>query len=168
MIKFKPQEKIYSVLRRHKITLVLQTFTILILAVVIWVLLAFLNNSYQNILESYKNLVWFGLSLYYLSLWLRLFTILTDYHLDVSIITNERIIDINQLSLFHREVSEFPLKRVQDISVKVAGPLATLFDFGDVIIRTASEQQRFIFEEIPKPYQVKDLILNLLHDELSS
>ena len=167
MIEFRPQEKIYSILRRHKATLAFQISNILILAVIIWVLLAFLNTSYQNLLETYKNLVWLGLSLYYLSLWLKLFIILTDYYLDVSIITSERIIDISQISLFHREVSEFPLKRIQDISVKVAGPLATLLDFGDVIIRTASERQMFIFEKIPKPYRVKDLILKLLQDNLS-
>ncbi len=168
MINFRPQEKIHLILRRHRITLAIQISTLWVLAIMIWVILAFLNNNYPGVTEQYRGFVWFGLSIYYLSLWLKLFIILVEYYLDVSIVTGERLIDVNQVSLFHREVSEFPLRRVQDVSVRVIGPIATLLEFGDVIIRTASEHQMFIFEKIPNPYKVKDLILDLLRQSLPS
>lgn len=167
MIDFRPNERVYLVLRRHKITLAFQIFALAVFAVLIWVVLALLKNSFPITLERYQPLIWLGLSIYYLLLWLKLFLILVDYYLDVSIVTDQRLIDVNQIALFNREVAEFPLTRVQDILIRVAGPLATLLNFGDVVIKTASETEFFIFENVPEPYKVKDLILNLLHNKLS-
>lgn len=167
MINFFLEEKLYAIIRRHRITLALQISLVLIFAVLILVGIAFLNNNYPNILNSYGWYVSFILSIYYASLWLKLFIIIADYYLDVSIITSHRLISIEQIHFFNREVTEFPLERIQDIMVRVNGPLETLLDYGDIIIRTASETQTFDFEKIPQPYKIKDLILNLLHNKFS-
>ncbi|RJQ14311.1 PH domain-containing protein [Candidatus Parcubacteria bacterium] len=167
MLELQKDENVLLVLRRHKLTLALELSIILILAVIIWVVLAYIKNNNPEILAGYFSLIWFGLSVYYLFLWLKLFLLLSDYYLDVSIITTKRIMDIDQVRLFHRQLAECPLERVQDVSVKVAGPLQTLLDFGDVIIRTASDEQSIILEQIPSPYKVKDSILQMLNQKLS-
>lgn len=167
MINLFQNEKTYAILRRHPVTLVMQTSFILVLAVLVLVAVAFLKNNYLDVLYNYRDYIFVILSVYYLSLWLKLFMLLADYYLDVSIITSNRLISIEQKSFFHREVAEFPFERVQDIMVQVHGPLETFLDYGNVIIRTASETQTFDFEKIPQPYKVKDLILQLLHNKIS-
>lgn len=63
----------------------------------------------------------------------------TFYHFlvwfyDVYIVTNYRVISINQKSLFHREYAEIDLDQVQDITYTVKGVFATIMHFGTVQI----------------------------------
>ena len=77
---------------------------------------------------------------------------------NIFIVTNERIVDIDFVNLLHKNISETQLERVQDISYKTSGILATMFNFGDVTIQTAGEMPNFIFERVPKPSEVVDII----------
>ncbi len=72
--------------------------------------------------------------------------------------TNERIVDIDFVNLLHKDIAETQLERVQDISYNTKGILATMFNFGDVTIQTAGEVPNFIFERVPKPSEVVDII----------
>ncbi len=100
-------------------------------------------------------------SLYVLAVWLYAFLEFTDYYLDTWIVTNERIINIEQQGLFHRTASELHLASIQDVTSDVAGMLHTFFDFGSVFIQTAAERERFNFKDIERPEQVKELIIRL-------
>ncbi len=82
-------------------------------------------------------------------------TELTDYWLDVWIVTNERIINSEQLGLFNRVVSEVNLDQIQDITSETKGLLATFLTFGNVYIQSAAEKQRFQFKNIDNPDTVK-------------
>lgn len=111
----------------------------------------------------YFYLFIFSSSIYILFVWLRLFLLITDYYLDAWIITDKRIVDIVQSGLFKREVSECRLDRIQDVTTRVEGLMPTIFDFGDVHIQTAGKEKEFVFRQVPDPYGVKDLILDLTH-----
>lgn len=84
-----------------------------------------------------------------------------DYYLDVWIITNERIIDVQQKSFFARAISEQRLYRVQDITSEVHGFFPTIFKYGEVHIQTAGAKQRFLFHEVPRPEKVRNIIIKL-------
>lgn len=90
---------------------------------------------------------------------LGLFIIWVEYYLDVWIITTHRIIDINQISLFHREISEFMLQNIQDVIVDIPGLVATFLKYGNVTVQTAG-QASFVIKQAPDPYNAKDLILD--------
>lgn len=75
--------------------------------------------------------------------------------------TNKRIIDAEQRGLFSREVSEFKLYRVQDVTIEIKGVLPTFLNYGNVYIQTAGEAKEFVFKQIPNPRQAKDLIIKL-------
>jgi hypothetical protein len=81
--------------------------------------------------------------------------------LDVWIVTDQRIINIEQKGLFSRVVSELELENIQDITSDVRGVIATFLNYGDLFVQTAAEKERFIFRNIPDPYKVKDMIMNL-------
>src|SRR3989344_6600403 len=108
----------------------------------------------------------FTIALFGLLMWVAFFVGWTNYYLDVWVITNRRILDIEQHSFFTREVSEFRLDRVQDITVQVRGLLAEFFDFGDVHVQTAGEAHEFIISRAPHPYRVKDAINRAVDEAL--
>lgn len=88
-------------------------------------------------------------------------TELTDYWLDVWIVTNERIINSEQLGLFNRVVSEVYLRQIQDVTSEQKGFLNTFLTFGNVFVQTAAERERFMFKNIDNPDDVKIRIVEL-------
>lgn len=84
-----------------------------------------------------------------------------DFYYDISIVTDLRIIDINQQELFSRHVSELSLPEVEDVSVKVRGVLGSIFDYGNVLIQTAGARNEFVFESVRHPQEIAELILDL-------
>lgn len=104
-------------------------------------------------------------SLYFLSIWLFAFLEFTDYYLDTWIITNERIINIEQQGLFNRTASELDLTSVQDTTAEIRGILQTIFTYGQVYVQTAGERGRFHFKNIDNPEHVKELITRLVEED---
>jgi uncharacterized membrane protein YdbT with pleckstrin-like domain len=87
-----------------------------------------------------------------------------DYYLDVDIVTNRRIVDIEQNGLFKRKISELSIDQVEDVSATVYGFFPTLLHFGDVDIQTAGSRPNFLFGYAPHPYSISKKILDL-HDQ---
>ncbi|HCC83972.1 TPA: hypothetical protein DEP96_03945 [Candidatus Uhrbacteria bacterium] len=87
---------------------------------------------------------------------------ITDYFLDVWIVTTERVINIEQHGLFSRTVSELRLNQVQDITSETSGFLGTFLTYGNVFIQTAAERERFQFKNIDNPDDVKLTIAKLV------
>lgn len=104
-------------------------------------------------------------SIYFLSIWLFAFLEFTDYYLDTWIITNERIINIEQQGLFNRTASELDLAAVQDTTAEIRGILQTIFTYGQVYVQTAGEKGRFHFKNIDNPERVKELITRLVEED---
>lgn len=86
-----------------------------------------------------------------------------DFYFDVSVLTNKRLVDINQNRLFSRTVSELQLEDIEDVTALQTGILETLADFGDVEAQTAGATDRFLINKVPFPREVANLI-----NELSS
>lgn len=100
-----------------------------------------------------------------LFLWLYSFLIWIDYYFDVWIITNERVINIEQIGLFVRKVSELQFSRVQDVTSEVSGFIPTMLNFGDVEVETAAEEEHFLFRQVPDPYRIKDVLMSRVRVE---
>lgn len=111
---------------------------------------------------SFTLLILFFWSLELLMLWIIFMVFWTDYYLDVWLITNHRVIDIEQKGLFIRRVSTFRLNQIQDATAEVPGVLATFIDFGTVKIRTASNET-FDFRGVAHPNLVKEKIMSEHH-----
>jgi|SRR3989344_499387 len=162
----KTNEKIILVLRRHPF--------IIFAKILFWLMVALLPLIFHLTLEKiladlfsnnlFLPIVILFLSIYYLYLWLFIFHSFVDYYLDIWIVTDERIINIEQRGLFDRVVSEQKLYRVQDVTSELKGIFSTMLDFGTVHIQTAGEQARFIFKQVPKPYNVARKITTLVEE----
>jgi uncharacterized membrane protein YdbT with pleckstrin-like domain len=99
-------------------------------------------------------------NLFGMFIWITFFLIWIDYYFDVWIITNKRVVNIEQKGLFNRQVSELELARIQDITTEVTGVIPTMLNYGEVFIQTAGENPRFIFHQVPDPYGIKDILMN--------
>jgi membrane protein YdbS with pleckstrin-like domain len=104
-------------------------------------------------------------SMYFLSIWLFAFLEFTDYYLDTWIVTNERIINIEQEGLFHRTASELDLASVQDTTAEIRGILQTVFTYGNVYVQTAGSKGRFHFKNIDNPEEVKEKVNQLVEED---
>ncbi|HLD82075.1 MAG TPA: PH domain-containing protein [Patescibacteria group bacterium] len=151
------------ILRRHWFTFLV---TILLYVALIFVpFFAFLViwNQMNDILIGPVSFPIFVIviSIYYLSLWTFLFHAFIDFYLDVWVVTNERIISIEQKGLFSRVISEQMLYRVQDVTSEIHGLFPTLLKYGNLEVQTAGQEQRFEFKNVPYP----DKIVKLIHEE---
>ena len=107
------------------------------------------------------NVLWLLLSLYALFVALYFFLVWIDRYFDVWIVTNERLIDVEQKSFFNRVTSELELDKIQDVKVEVKGVLPTLFKYGSVFVQTAGTNRNFHVQDIKNPTAVKDVIIEL-------
>jgi hypothetical protein len=155
-------EEIFLVMRQHWVTFALR-LAVWLIFVVILILADWLIPTYAPfLLESPYVEIWSLVkSVYLMLLLLGLFILWIIYYLNLQIITNERVVDIDQHSLLHHKISELYLSRVQDVTAEVRGFLPTFFNYGNVYIQTAGETERFTFSNISNPTSVSKLILDL-------
>lgn len=142
----RPDEKVIRMLRRHKIFFLKPIFYSLI------ILLLVILPFYFLILENWLaiGIVALGIILIVGMFWYFSFLWKRDYY----ILTDQRIIDIDQNALFSRVFNEMPLDKIQDVSCQVVGLLSTVFNFGNVIIKTAGPAEDMIIEMISHPQGV--------------
>ncbi|OGI26847.1 MAG: hypothetical protein A2359_00010 [Candidatus Moranbacteria bacterium RIFOXYB1_FULL_43_19] len=168
-IKFPGQhenEKIILFLRRHWFIFLMRILLILISIVALVVIYVFFNSVNSNFRESaYYNLFLFGESLATLFIWNFFFILWLDYYLDAWIVTNERVINIEQRGFFTRKISELKLTKIQDVTSEIIGVIPTLFNYGNIHVQTAGEQEHFVFLQIPDPNYVKSVIVELQEKE---
>jgi hypothetical protein len=158
----KTDEQILLVLHRHWFDILSQFFLIfgmIALLVGSFITLPIIFPELQN--RQSKNLFLFLENLFFILTWIVSFLIWVDYYLDVWIVTDHRIVNIEQKGLFSRSISELELEKVQDITTNVRGVIPTFLNYGDLQVQTAAEQEKFLFHNIPDPYSVKDLIMGL-------
>lgn len=167
LIHRKPDEQVIFFLRRHPIVLISNMVLITAFAaipfVVRWFILA--NDPQLFTGPVTGPAIRLMASAYALLTWLFYFATFVDYYLDAWVVTNERIVNVEQNGLFRRTVSELDLARIQDITSQVKGPVPFFFGYGDVYVQTASEEERFDFEQVKKPEEIRKRLLALVEAE---
>ena len=155
-------EKIYIVVRQHWVVLLKKLFIWFIFAAALVLFRrygeAWLPGLFEGDIGAVTKLF---VQIYTLFLTLSLFLIWLIYYLNVQIITDRRIVDVDQVGLFHHEVSELHIENIEDVTSEVSGLLGTIFDYGDVYVQTAGTVERFEFSDVPNPGSINKLILDL-------
>lgn len=165
-----PGEHVIMQLRRHWFSfarIALIYILLLIAPLVAWYAINAFEFSLRDILFNgglVEVIVRLFLSLYYLGVWVFFFQAWLDYYLDVWVITNERVLSLEQRGIFNRLVSELRLSRIQDVSSQVKGVWETFLHFGDVKVQTAGEEAHFVFYEVPDPYYVAERLMRLVDE----
>lgn len=157
-------EKIILVRRRHWFKLLESVGGLIFGLLIVLAVPFFIAIAYGDIFRNFTNEIFLGAGLMAQLFLVALFLVIIDYHLDVWIITNERLVFIELKGLFNRKVSSVHFRNVQDVSVEVKGVLPTLLNYGNLQVQTAGEFNEFIFKDVPHPYELKDKILSLQNE----
>lgn len=83
------------------------------------------------------------------------------YTFNAFIITEDRIIDLDQRGFFDRTVSETTYDKIQDVSVRIKGMWQTILHYGSVIIQTAGSQANIELHGVKDPEQVQQSIITV-------
>lgn len=168
--KVDPSEELLLVLRQHPIILILRYLGITVFIILFTIAGWFL--SLQNIPKIIIHGLWLveyilvmfsvmGAAMYY-----------HNYILSKQVITNRRLIDIDQQGLFHVETNDLFLDRIQAVNLKQKSFLELTFNYGSVDVETAGEGTKLsvsgaIFENIPNPRGVVDTLNSLMEAQES-
>jgi hypothetical protein len=85
-----------------------------------------------------------------------------NWFFNIHIITNKRVVDMDFDHLLHRNISEAPLRNIEDITYSVSGAIQTVFNFGTVTVQTAAEQRELEFNRVAEPAKIQDLLSDLV------
>lgn len=149
----RPGEKIEMVIRRH------------------WIIFVFLGlYFFIGLLITIMMLVWFGLTPLW-SLWLIIFWMMflmflyidwINHELDVFIVTNNRIIWVDQVSFLNRTVSEANLGQIQEVNSKTKWILANILNFWTLWVQTAWSTQTMTMAYVPGCMDCQRKVLNVV------
>lgn len=162
-INLEQDEQMLLILHRHWFVLVRDAVLVAFLILIGLALFA-MRGEFTAVLdpEFAQPFITFVFSVYTLFLLAITFGLWINYYLDVWVITTKRVIDIEQRSLFNREVSEFPIGNIQDITLENPNIISTLLDFGNMTIQTAGENN-FLVRDVPHMQKAKEIIMAHCH-----
>lgn len=165
-IKLETDEEVIRIIYKHWFIILSQTVISVLMALLpllLWWLLTQPFITAELALDI--NLYAYGSEMLFLFFWwllmifLSLAHVYTNYYLDIWVVTNRRIIVIDQVSLFKRTIGSFRYERLQDISVEIDGVIPTFLDFGTIRATTASGNEAFHTDLLPHPRDIKSLVL---------
>ena len=158
-----PHEKVLFVIRKHPIVFV-RNFVFFIGVCLLPLILFFFfwSRSFPLSGETTIGLVgYLGASLYFLyGTALLMMAFLAD-EFDLFILTDFRLIDVTQVTLFKRTVAITPLNQIQDTTSDISGVFGTLLNYGSVDVQTAAgDASNFTISHVPDPAMAARKILN--------
>ncbi len=111
---------------------------------------------------SFTQLALNLLLIFYLLLaWLLTFIEFIKSEMTLLVATNERIVDITQVSLFDQQISETNLDCIQEVSGHTHGILRTLLDVGRLEIQTAGNESPLVMRFVESPQLTARKILDI-------
>ncbi|MFH0749906.1 MAG: PH domain-containing protein [Candidatus Gottesmanbacteria bacterium] len=160
-LRFETQEKdevVILFLRQHLITLIPWFIVGAVMVLVPTILFPLIIKLISTALAVPVGYIIVGTVFWYVATFGFMMSKFLYWFFNIFIVTNERIVDIDFVNLLYKDIAETQLERVQDISYQTRGVLATMFNYGNVMIQTAGEVPNFAFERVPRPNEVTDII----------
>jgi hypothetical protein len=102
-----------------------------------------------------------GQSVFFLTILFALFLLFRTYFIwkkNIFIITNKRMIDIEQRNFFEKIISEFYYYQIEDVHVKVKGFFASLFKYGDLVVQIKNSKVKIVVPKIKNPAKIQQAI----------
>jgi hypothetical protein len=151
-------EAVLKVCKRHPVFLWPALTVLLLVAVVPIIVIAWVISAVGDLSGTTAKVFWVVALVWLLIIGVRAFFQWWQYHHDLWVITNQRIVDYTSKNPINHRLSTADLVNVQDRTVERNGILAAIFKFGDVICQTAADQQEFVMSGIARPEEVQLLV----------
>lgn len=148
----RPWEEVLKVIKRHWIVYVkiwLFYLMWIIFSIIIYVVFSASWASLINII------FWLVFLLFIFVEWL-------NHELDMYVVTNNRIIWIEQIAFLNRSVSETNLWQIQEVNSKSSWLLANIFNYWTLSMQTAWNKTTLQMDFCPDAIQASRKILNIV------
>lgn len=173
-LSLEPGEEILKVVRKHWFIIVTQLIGAFMTAIVPLILLGFFVELPKFVggpeinVGGHTPIITFGVATWLLLSTFSGFVVWTHYYLDLWIITDRRIIAIEQIHFFNRNVAIFRLERLQDIEFSIKGLIQTFFNFGTLSAQTAGHMEaNFSSPGMPNPDELQNIIQKAMDARLT-
>ncbi|MBP6881395.1 MAG: PH domain-containing protein [Candidatus Pacebacteria bacterium] len=174
-IELEPEEIVLKTVRKHWFVIVTELFAILVMLLIpfffLFVLALFSEKllAFDISIAHYTTLLVFAVATWSVITIMAGFTIWTHYYLDLWIITDRRIILVDQIGFFNRNVSIFRLERLQDIEFYISGLIPTMLNFGTLKAQTAgAHESNFKSSGLPDPRELQAIIQKAMDARLAT
>jgi hypothetical protein len=169
IINSKPGEEVQMVVRKHWLVFAAMSASLFFILVLPLVVLFIIGIYFPVIYSGFYFSIVVVFAFAYLLLLLANFLFgYIKFYFDIVIVTNKRIIDIDQVGFFNRNIEELELLHIENVSASVKGMIQTFFNFGNVVVETAAEHPNFNFQSIPNPQEFTRKVMQLYEDLISN
>lgn len=151
----RPDEQVMLLKNQHPVVLTKTILWLFVSGIIPYLLLLLSDGRY-----TFMGIAIYGFLVLFIA-WYRWY----GYQNSVSILTNQRILQVSQHGFFNRQINEAELSRIQDVSSEIKGVAQTIFGYGDVTIRTASKDSLLVLKDIRAPYDFQQAIVRSLKDK---
>lgn len=148
----RPWENVLKVVKKHWIVYVKIWIYYFLWIIFTIILFTFFSLAWASLLNI---LMWMIFILFIFVEWL-------NHELDMYVVTNNRVIWIEQIWFLNRSVSETNLWQIQEVNSKAAWLLANLFNYGTLSIQTAWNKTTLKMDFCPDSIQTSRKILNIV------
>ena len=146
-------EQLEVVVKMHRIIYVIIWFYLLLWIILTTVLFMILTiNMFVLMLII---IFWMIFSMFLFIEWL-------NHELDLFIVTNNRIIWVEQISFLNRTVSECNLWQVQEVNSRTSWIFSNILNYGTILIQTAWNRTTLKMDFAPDSMQAARKILNVV------
>jgi membrane protein YdbS with pleckstrin-like domain len=104
---------------------------------------------------AFYYLVVFGFILINFTLW----------YFNVGLVTNLHVIDIDLSGILYRQISQAKMEKIEDVTYKQSGFIRSLFNYGDVHVQTAGEEENIEYDRVPRPAKVAEIINDITEEQ---
>ncbi|RAL57895.1 hypothetical protein BLD25_00895 [Candidatus Gracilibacteria bacterium GN02-872] len=149
----RPGEEVLMVVKRHWIVYVMLFIYFFSGVIVTFMIFFFFGlNTWGYMLNI---ILWLILSIILYIEWL-------NHELDMYVVTNNRVIGLEQIAFLNRAVTECNLGQIQEVNSKAKGLFANIFNYGTLSIQTAGSKTTLKMEFCPDVMQTSRKILNVV------
>jgi uncharacterized membrane protein YdbT with pleckstrin-like domain len=149
----RPNEVVRRVVRRHPIVFFWPLLQATLSLAAIFIIFVFFDLG----MVFYITLIIAGLFIFSV-----IFKVWFIYSNSFCLITNLRVINIDQRGFFDRRITETEYSKIQDVTNKTQGMMGTSLNYGEIEIQTAGAENKLTIKNVPDPYQVQqDITKNI-------
>lgn len=164
-----PDEKILLLLRAHPITnipWIIFAIFVFIIPFAVQRVIPYTGFDLPLMPQSFLLIL---LIINYILVLITVFEGFLGWYFNVTLVTNEKIVDIDFAYLLYKAVDLAPLGKIEETDSVTAGIVGTIFNFGNVRVQTAGASVAIEMKNIPQPATVADMVLDLIgkpHDRI--
>jgi len=148
-------EEIVACIHKHWMKVFSSAMLLSLVAIIILGVVFYVFNSY---LGQTGKLIFLVVFIFLL------ISLVLEYHRnnqDSLFITNQRVVNFEVRGVFDKQIIEVHYDKIQSVYTSVRGIFRTIFNVGDIMIKTGAERGEIEIYFLPKPARIQSLILEL-------